>query len=112
VIEQFHTTQLARFLKQLKAVQEPNGKTLLDNSMVLFGSGMGNASSHSNKNLPLVLAGGGFQHGHHRSYFKDEARKDATPAGNLFVSMLQRFGVETDQFGLSTGSLTGLEAKG
>jgi hypothetical protein len=112
VIEQFHMAQLARFLKQLKAVEEPNGKTLLDNSMVLFGSGMGNASSHSNKNLPLILAGGGFRHGEHKSYFKDEAKKKATPAGNLFVSMLQRFGVETDQFGLSNSTLTGLEVQG
>ncbi|MGB4710418.1 MAG: DUF1552 domain-containing protein [Fuerstiella sp.] len=112
IIEQFHMTQLARFLEQLKEVQEPNGKTLLDNSMVLFGSGMGNASSHSNKNLPLILAGGGFRHGEHKSYFKDEAKKKATPAGNLFVSMLQRFGLETDRFGLATTTLTGLEVQG
>ena len=112
VIEQFHMEQLARFLKQLKAVKEPNGKTLLDNSMVLFGSGMGNASSHSNKNLPLILAGGGFRHGEHKSYFKDEAKRKATPAGNLFVSMLQRFGAETDRFGLATSTLTGLEVQG
>jgi hypothetical protein len=112
VIEQFHMKQLSRFLNQLKTVEEPNGKTLLDNSMVLFGSGMGNASSHSNKNLPLILAGGGFRHGEHKSYFKDEAKKKASPAGNLFVSMLQRFGVETDQFGQATSTLTGLEVQG
>jgi len=111
VIEQFHTTQIARFLEQLKVVQEPNGKTLLDNTMVLFGSGMGNASSHSNKNLPLVLAGGGFRHGEHKSHFKDEAGRQATAASNLFVSMLQRFGVETDKFGLSSSTLTGLEVQ-
>jgi hypothetical protein len=111
VIEQFHVTQFARFLKQLRAVQEPNGKTLLDNSMVLFGSGMGNASSHSNKNLPLILAGGGFTHGEHKSYFKDAAKKDSTPAANLFVSMLQRFGVETDRFGLAGSTLTGFEVQ-
>ncbi|MDV6031506.1 MAG: hypothetical protein F9B45_15710 [Phycisphaera sp. RhM] len=109
VIEQFHMEQLARFLKQLKSVEEPNGKTLLDNCMVLFGSGMGNASSHSNKNLPLLLAGGGFRHGEHKSYFKDSAKKVATPAANLFVSMLQRFGMEIDQFGLSGETLSGLE---
>ena len=111
VIEQFHMQQLARFLKQLKAIREPNGKTLLDNTMVLFGSGMGNASSHSNKNLPLLLAGGGFQHGEHRSYFQDANQRDATAAANLFVSMLQRFGMEIDQFGLATSTLTGLEVK-
>ena len=111
IIEQFHMEQLARFLKQLKSVEEPNGRTLLDNCMVLFGSGMGNASSHSNRNLPLLLAGGGFRHGEHKSYFKDSAKKIATPAANLFVSMLQRFGMEIDQFGLSGGTLTGLEVQ-
>ena len=112
IIEQFHTSQLARFLMQLKEIQEPNGRTLLDNTMVLFGSGMGNASAHSNKNLPLLLAGGGFKHGEHKSYFLDAAKKKSTLAGNLFVSMLQRFGVETDRFGLATSTLTGLEVQG
>ena len=109
VIEQFHTEQFARFLDQLKSVHEPNGRTLLENSMVLFGSGMGNASSHSNKNLPLVLAGGGFKHGEHRSCFEDKEHKQAAPAGKLFVSMLQRFGMEVDQFGTASGTLSGLE---
>ena len=112
IIEQFHMKQLARFLMQLKGVDEPNGKTLLDNSMVLFGSGMGNASAHSNKNLPLLLAGGGFRHGEHKSYFKDDRQKVAAPAGNLFVSMLQRFGVETDSFGTASSTLTGLKVQG
>ena len=111
VIEQFHMQQFARFLTQLQSVEEPNGKTLLENTMVLFGSGMGNASSHSNKNLPLLLAGGGFRHGEHKSYFRDTAHKQASPAGKLFVSMLQRFGVEVDRFGTVTGTLGGLEAK-
>ena len=112
VIEQFHTGQVARFLEQLRAVREPNGKTLLENSMVLFGSGMGNASSHSNKNLPLVLAGGGFRHGEHKSYFRDEARKEATLASKLFLSMLQRFGLEIDRFGAANETLAGLEVRG
>ena len=77
--------------------------------MVLFGSGMGNASSHSNKNLPIILAGGGFRHGEHRSYFKDDRRKASTLAGKLFVSMLQRFGVETDSFNAAKGTLSGFE---
>lgn len=111
IIEQFHMEQFARFLKQLKSVEEPNGKTLLENCMVLFGSGMGNASSHSNKNLPLLLAGGGFRHGEHKSYLKNSAKRVAAPAANLFVSMLQRFGMEIDHFGLSNGTLTGLEVR-
>ena len=104
IIERFHTKQFGRFLDRLDAVREPNGKTLLDNTMALLGSGMGNASSHSNKNLPLLLAGGGFKHGEHIRY-----EKGKTPACNLFVSMLQRFGMETDRFNLSTGTLNGLE---
>lgn len=104
IIERFHTGQFGRFLDKLDAIREPNGKTLLDNTMALLGSGMGNASSHSNKDLPLLLAGGGFKHGQHIRY-----EKRSTPACNLFVSMLQRFGVETDKFNLSSGTLTGLE---
>ena len=109
VIERFHTTQFSRFLDLLKAVNEPNGKTLFDNTMSLLGSGMGNASSHSNKDLPLLLAGGGFRHGEHKRYAKDKGRGSETRAANLFVSMLQRFGLELDQFSSSSGSLTGLE---
>lgn len=109
IIERFHTGQFARFLDKLAAVREPNGKTLLDNTMALLGSGMGNASSHSNKDLPLLLAGGGFRHGQHLQFEKDKGRGVYTPACNLFVSMLQRFGADVDQFNLSTGTLTGLE---
>ena len=105
IIERSHTKQFGRFLDKLAAVREPNGRTLLDNTMALLGSGMGNASSHSNKNLPLLLAGGGFRHGQHLRF-----EPDRVPAANLFVSMLQRFGVETDSFNRSTGTLNGLEA--
>ena len=73
---------------------------------------MGNASAHSNRNLPLVLAGGGFQHGEHKSYFKRGENSDATLAGKLFVSMLNRFGMEVDRFGAARGTLTGLEVQG
>ena len=76
--------------------------------MVLFGSGMGNANSHTNNDLPILLAGGGFRHGQHQAYPKDGSRR--VPLCNLFVSMLQRFGVETDRFSAATGTLTGFEA--
>jgi hypothetical protein len=81
--------------------------TLLDSTMVLMGSGMGNANSHTNTDLPILLAGGGFRHGEHKQY-PSEARQ-RVPLCNLFVSMLQQFGVETNQFSTSTGTLTGLE---
>lgn len=106
IIETFHTSQFARLLDSLKQTQASPDCSLLDRTMVLFGSGLGNASSHSNRNLPMILAGGGFAHGAHKSY--SDANGKSTPACNLFLSMLERFGVETDQFGTSTGTLEGL----
>ena len=81
---------------------------LLDQTSVLFGSNLGNASSHSCKNLPMLLAGGGFQHGQHLAFDP----KNHPPLANLYVSLLQRLGVETDRFASSTGTLTGLEPRG
>ena len=109
IIEQYHMQQFARFVDELLSVKEDDGSTLLDNTMVLLGSGLGNGSSHSNRDIPLLLAGGGFRHGQHLRFDKDASGRTVTPASNLFLSMLQRFGVETDEFNLATGTLTGLE---
>lgn len=106
IIETFHMSAFARFLEDLKRTQISDEDSLLDKTMVLFGSGMGNASSHSNRDLPLILAGGGFTHGEHKKYPKIAGRQ--TPACNLYLSMLQRFGLEIDQFGTSRGTLEGL----
>lgn len=106
IIESFHMREFARFIENLKNAQSSDGSSLLENTMVLAGSGMGNASSHSNRDLPLILAGGGFRHGEHKDYPKKGNRQ--TPACNLYVSMLQRFGLEIDEFGTSTGTLEGL----
>ncbi len=100
-IELYQVEQFARFLDQLEA------KSLLDSTMTLFGSGMGNANSHVNSDLPILLAGGGFQHGEHKAYPEDARRR--VPLCNLYLSLLQRFGVETDFFGNSKSTLTGLE---
>lgn len=105
-LEQYQMQQFARFLAKLKAMEDGDG-TLLDHSMVLFGSGMGNANSHTNTNLPIVLAGGGFRHGEHKAYPQTGAGR--VPLSNLFLTLLQRFGVETQRFALSTSTLTGLE---
>jgi hypothetical protein len=67
---------------------------------------MGNANAHTNGNLPVILAGGGFKHGEHKAYPATGLGRQ--PLCNLYVSMLQRFGVETGKFGTSTGALTGL----
>jgi hypothetical protein len=90
----------------LKSHQE-NGSSLLTNSTVLFGSNLGNASSHDWRNLPIILAGGGYRHGF---YFAHDAQ-DNTPLSNLFVPLAQGMGVEIEQFGKSTNSsLRGLES--
>jgi hypothetical protein len=73
---------------------------MLDNTMVLFGSNLGNANSHDWRNLPILLAGGGFRHGQHIAY----DAKNNVPLCNLFVQMLRQMGVEIDQFGSSTAT--------
>jgi hypothetical protein len=98
---------LARFIRRLDSIEQPDGRTLLDCTMVLSGSGMGNGSSHSNRDLPIVLAGGGFKHGQHM--VMPEKSHVRVPLSNLFTTMLQRFGVETDRFNKATGTLSGLE---
>jgi len=104
VIERFQMEQLARFLDKLKGRREANGVSLLDRTIVLFGSGMGNGSSHSNKDLPILVAGGGFRHGEHKSYGTEANRR--TPLCNLYTSCLQRCGVEIERFNTATGTLT------
>ncbi|MCA9059270.1 MAG: DUF1552 domain-containing protein, partial [Planctomycetaceae bacterium] len=107
-IENYQTEHFARFLDRLTTLRDPDSDgSLLDQTMVLFGSGMGNANAHTNHDLPIILAGGGFRHGEHKSYPVEAARR--VPLCNLFVSMLQRFGVETDRFSQATGTLNGLE---
>jgi hypothetical protein len=98
---------LRDLLAKLKQTREAGG-TLLDRTMVFFGSNLGNASNHSCQNLPVLLAGGGFKHGRHLAFNPNKP----PPLSNLYVSMLQRLGVEADQFGSSKGTLTGLEAGG
>lgn len=103
IVEIEKLKQLRDFLTKLKGTNE-GGDTLLDQTMVFFSSNLGNASSHSCKNLPVLFAGGGFQHGQHLVFDP----KTSPPLCNLYVSMLQRLGLEIDKFGSSTGTLTGL----
>ncbi len=94
---------LSEFLGKLKATKEGGG-TLLDTTSVFFSSNLGNASTHSVKNLPVILAGGGFKHGQHLAF----PEKGAPPLGDLFVSLLQRLGVKADRFGSGSRPLAGL----
>ena len=105
VVELAQLKAFAEFLGQLRGTKEGGG-TLLGNTMVLLGSDLGSGSSHDNHNLPIILAGGGFKHGQHLGFDKT----NNYPLPNLFVSMLQRLGIETDIFASSTGTMTGLEA--
>jgi hypothetical protein len=103
-IDEWHMKLLAELFGKLKGVKE-QGQTLLDRSMILYGSNMGNANTHVTTNLPVLFAGGGFKHGQHLAF--DTVHNYPLP--NLFVSMLQRFGLETDKFATSTGTMRGLE---
>ena len=104
IIERAQIACYGEFLGKLQSTTEDGG-TLLDRTMVLIGSDLGNASSHDNRNLPIVLAGGGFRHGSHLAL---GGERDY-PLSNLFVSMLQRLGIETSTFGSGTGTMRGLE---
>lgn len=95
------------FISKLQAADE-GGPTLLDQTIVLLGSNIGNASSHSNENLPIIVSGGGFKHGKHLAF----SQTKNLPLPNLFTTILQRLGVESDRFATSTGTLTGLEMAG
>ena len=96
---------LLRKLFQNLAVKPHGDRRLLDRTLVLYGSNMGDANTHDNTNLPILLAGGGFRHGQHLAFQRDHNE----PLCNLFVSLLQRLGIETDSFSSSSGTLTGLE---
>jgi hypothetical protein len=76
--------------------------------MLLYGCGMA-TGTHSTKNLPLLLAGGGFKLGDHKVYPEEKSKR--IPAANLLLSMAQNFGMEIDRFGTSTGTLRDLEWK-
>ncbi len=109
-IEQLKAIELEKMktvhelLEKLKKTEE-QGESLLDRTMVFFSSNLGNASNHSSKNLPVLLAGGGFKHGEHLAF----DAKSPPPLCNLYLSMLERMGIEARRFGSSTGTLTGLE---
>ena len=104
VLDESHMKLLAGLFGDLKAVSE-GGETLLDRTMILYGSNLGDANSHSTTNLPTLFAGGGFRHGQHLAF----DRSQNYPLPNLFVSMLQRMGLEEEKFASSTGTLRGLE---
>jgi len=103
IVERLEVTVFRDFLKSLKDTKEA-GQSLLDNTQVLIGSNLGDASGHGTSNLPILLAGGGYKHGQHIA----GDVKNNTPLAKLFVNILQRFGVETNKFGSGTGAISEL----
>jgi len=103
-INRFHIEQFAYLLERLKAVREGEG-TLLDNCMIMYGSGNGDGNRHNHDELPILLAGkagGSLRSGRHVRYTRN------TPLCNLYLEMLDRMGVRQDRFGDSTGRLAQL----
>jgi hypothetical protein len=102
-IDQEHMKLLGGLFANLKSKHEGDD-TLLDRTMVLYGSNLGNANTHVTTNLPVLLAGGGFRHGQHLAF----DRERNYPLPNLYVSMLQRMGIDAERFATSTGTMRGL----
>jgi len=103
-IDQWHMKLLAGLFGDLKSVRE-SGVPLLDRTMILYGSNLGDANAHSTTNLPILFAGGGFKHGQHLAFDSQQNY----PLPNLFVSILQRMGLEESSFASSTGTMRGLD---
>jgi hypothetical protein len=103
-INQFHVSLFAEFLEKMKATSDGDG-SLLDNSLFLYGSGMGNPNLHDHTNLPIIVAGGaagGMKGGRHIRYEKP------TPLANLHVTLLDKAGVNVEKFGDSNGKIEDL----
>jgi hypothetical protein len=101
-IEKWYMERFARFVRTLDSMKEPNGTSVLDNSMIVYGGGIGDGNKHNHDELPVVLAGGGggtLTPGRHLKLNK------STPMTNLYVAMLSRMGVKAERFGDSTGRL-------
>jgi hypothetical protein len=104
VVERATLSAFVDFLTALKSTPD-GGSNLLDNTQVFLGSNLGSASGHLTTNLPVILAGGGYRHGKHLAF----DRINNYPLPNLFVTMLQRMGIEAGSFASGTGTMTGLE---
>ena len=102
-LEDADRQQMALLRKLLKnlADKPDQDQRLLDHTLILYGSNMGDANTHDNTNLPILLAGGGFRHGQHVAFKRDQNK----PLSNLFVTMLQQMNLEVDAFGSSTGTI-------
>lgn len=106
IVEQAVVAQWGSFLRNLNSFEDSNGN-LLDQTTSFLTSNLGNASNHSNKNMPVMIGGGGFQHAGHLAF----SQKENYPLTNFFVSLLQQFGLEVDEFSTGTSTMDGLGIK-
>lgn len=106
-IDRFHMEKYAYVLSRMKAVKEPDGSSLLDNSIVACGVGLGDGATHQYFDLPLILAGkaqGGLKNGFHLQC------PNGTPLSNAWLTIARQMGLEVDRFSNSTGTLSALAA--
>ncbi len=101
IVESFLATKLSDFISRLKEAK------IFDETLIVFGSGMSDGSTHSNRNLPVLLAGGGLQHQGHLVCPEEQHKR--VPLSNLWLSVLHWFGSRADRFGRSTGTFSGME---
>jgi hypothetical protein len=105
-LERAHMQKLAGFLQQLREKKDAQDRPLIDSTIVLVGTGMGDASRHSNQDLPTLVAGGGFQHGRHIAIDREAA--NAPLLGDLYVTLMQRLGMEVGEFSNASRNLNHL----
>lgn len=98
-----HVKRFGRFLETLAAHQDADGQSLLDSTIIVYGSGMGDSNTHDNSNLPTLVAGGGFQHGYHRAH--DRASSNTRLLGDLYLSVMQKLGLNIERFAGASNNL-------
>jgi len=101
-VELEHIRSFSRFLEQLQQKTDANNQPLLDSTLVLLGTGMGDSSRHSNRNLPTLVAGGGLKHGQHLAF---DPKDDSALLGDLYITILQQLGVEETTFSNASHNL-------
>ena len=101
-----HIGRFAKFVEKLKNTKDAEGRSLLDDTIVFLGSGMGDANVHDNSRLPVIVAGGGFHHGNHIAIDRDGS--NAPLLGDLFITLMQRLDLEVDQFASAKQNLNHL----
>lgn len=104
-IDEFYISQFGYFLEKMKTLKDPSGKSLLDNSMIVFGGGLSDGNRHNHDNLPIVLAGRG---GGSLNPGKVLNAGEKVPMTNLYVSLMENMGIPEDEFADSTGKLSNL----